>query len=80
MTKTLISAAALSLLLAAGLAPAFAQDDKPCGMAFAEVDKNADGAIGQDEAGDALKAKWADVDTDNDGNVSAAEYDVCTKM
>lgn len=78
MTKTLFRTAAIACLLGIGLAPAIAED-KPCGMAFADVDKNGDGAIGNDEATDALKAAWDQVDTDKDGKVSTAEYDVCAK-
>lgn len=64
----------------AQVVPSLAQEAKLCAVAWAEADKNADGGIVADEADEATKAKFADVDTDKDGKLSQAEYEACAKM
>jgi len=65
--KTVLAAAAMTLACGAAFA-----DEK----GFNDMDKNKDGKLSRTEAAGnkTLISKWKELDTDNDGSLSRAEY------
>ncbi len=78
------SCAAIALLAFAAANPALSQDNKQlteqqvkCETAFTKIDADDNGLISKEEADEAIDRSFEQLDFDNDGRVTRAEYNAC---